>query len=468
MFYIDICAHVKYYEIINDAPRSSQGLDKQMFTEITHISQFKEISGLLTKNNAFAEYLYDCGSSTTTLLPYTTNTFKKHLKISEVGSRISKCIGVETDFDLSFLASKVEFNFSYEHDGPFAENPFFSFLVDASQNGTLSNYFDENKNAFLLSIGYEPGTHKLQTKIQKDLRAVHEHFWFLKHNNKLPKPSTIEHTETLAISKDDFDIDSIEYEIASLIHVNQRLNLPETKLKHYAAIKKMMEKAGGKYKKLGFEFSAFTDINALLINLLNGNKVNIKQEYQFFETPSSEAEQMVLLSDLKEGERWLEPSAGKGMIAKYANMKSANGTLVEIMPENIKSLTNDFDIPLYTKSFLECTEKELRGKFDKIIANPPFSKNQDIKHFLHMVDLLKDTGRVVCITSTHWEHSSTNICEAFRAWLKACNASLDDIEAGAFKSSGTNIATKRIVLDKQNVRVSFEEFSTSFFKQQAA
>jgi hypothetical protein len=85
-----------------------------------------------------------------------------------------------------------------------------------------------------------------------------------------------------------------------------------------------------------------------------------------------------------------------------------------------------------------------------------------------MVDLLKDTGRVVCITSTHWEHSSTNICEAFRAWLKACNASLDDIEAGAFKSSGTNIATKRIVLDKQNVRVSFEEFSTSFFKQQAA
>ena len=80
MFFIDICAHVKYYEIINDAPRSSQGLDKQMFTEITHISQFKEISGLLTKNNALAEYLYDCGSSTTTLLPYTTNTFKKHLK----------------------------------------------------------------------------------------------------------------------------------------------------------------------------------------------------------------------------------------------------------------------------------------------------------------------------------------------------------------------------------------------------
>jgi 16S rRNA G1207 methylase RsmC len=28
--------------------------------------------------------------------------------------------------------------------------------------------------------------------------------------------------------------------------------------------------------------------------------------------------------------------------------------------------------------------------FDKIIANPPFSKSQDVKHILHMYELLAD------------------------------------------------------------------------------
>jgi 16S rRNA G1207 methylase RsmC len=28
--------------------------------------------------------------------------------------------------------------------------------------------------------------------------------------------------------------------------------------------------------------------------------------------------------------------------------------------------------------------------FDKIVANPPFSKSQDVKHILHMYELLND------------------------------------------------------------------------------
>jgi 16S rRNA G1207 methylase RsmC len=28
--------------------------------------------------------------------------------------------------------------------------------------------------------------------------------------------------------------------------------------------------------------------------------------------------------------------------------------------------------------------------FDKIIANPPFSKSQDVKHILHMYELLNE------------------------------------------------------------------------------
>jgi 16S rRNA G1207 methylase RsmC len=148
--------------------------------------------------------------------------------------------------------------------------------------------------------------------------------------------------------------------------------------------------------------------------------------------------------------------------------KSSQGTLVEIMPDNVAHLNTNFELPLLTKDFLSCTEAELGGKFDKFIANPPFTKNQDIHHFLHMVELLNDNGRVVCITSSHWEHSKTHLCQAFKAWLKHCGAKVTIIKAGTFKSSGTSIETRRIVLDKASVSISFEDFSKQYKLDTAA
>ena len=43
-----------------------------------------------------------------------------------------------------------------------------------------------------------------------------------------------------------------------------------------------------------------------------------------------------------------------------------------------------------------------RKKYSKIIANPPFSKNQDIDHILEMYNCLKTEGRLVSIASESW------------------------------------------------------------------
>ncbi|MCU7556096.1 hypothetical protein OCL06_16005 [Alteromonas sp. ASW11-19] len=132
------------------------------------------------------------------------------------------------------------------------------------------------------------------------------------------------------------------------------------------------------------------------------------------------------------------------------------------MPQNASRLREKAIAPVIEGDFLTLDAEALGGTFDKIIANPPFTKNQDIDHLGHMTSLLSEAGRVCCITSTHWQHANTAKCQAFREWLNLVGASVKDIPAGTFAESGTNIATARIVIDKANIRVSWLSFLSTY------
>ncbi len=87
-------------------------------------------------------------------------------------------------------------------------------------------------------------------------------------------------------------------------------------------------------------------------------------------------------------------------------------------------------------------------KYDKIIANPPFSKNQDIDHVYKMYDALKEGGTLVTITSTHWQRSTNKKESEFRKWLEERDYYMEELEAGTFKESGTNIVTLILKISK--------------------
>lgn len=88
------------------------------------------------------------------------------------------------------------------------------------------------------------------------------------------------------------------------------------------------------------------------------------------------------------------------------------------------------------------------AQLDRKIANPPFSKNQDIDHIRKMYECLKVGGRIVTIASKHWQISTNKKEAAFSEWLDKLDAEIIDVEAGEFKESGTSIATCIIVIDK--------------------
>lgn len=225
--------------------------------------------------------------------------------------------------------------------------------------------------------------------------------------------------------------------------------LPPDKLerKLYLEVKNKLELIGGKWKggKVGgfvFEEDPTETLEALAI----GESINLKKEFQFFATPDSLADRLVALANIQPYDRILEPSAGQGAIVKSILRAGAEKVYgFELMPLNQKYLSKIPEFELLGDNFL-------LGRvdpFDVVIANPPFSKNQDIDHVMKMYESLKPGGRMVSIMSTHWQHSSGRKEAEFKKWIDTLGAEFIQVDAGEFKSSGTMIATVIIKLIKE-------------------
>jgi len=228
------------------------------------------------------------------------------------------------------------------------------------------------------------------------------------------------------------------------------VKLPSGQLerKLYVEVAKALELIGGKWKGgkvFGFVFK--TDPTELLNEIANGEKRNLKKEFQFFATPENISDELVILANLTEDDIILEPSAGQGAIIKSINkVCSVVPDCYEIMEVN-KIVLNETGLKfnLIGDDFLKHGDKT----YTKIIANPPFAKNQDIDHLLEMYKILEPGGIVVCITSESWANGNQKKQTQFRGWLNEVNAKIIDIKKGSFKESGTMVGGKIIVINKK-------------------
>ena len=228
------------------------------------------------------------------------------------------------------------------------------------------------------------------------------------------------------------------------------LKLPKVQFnkKSYAEAKKWIEVAGGSWqsgKIQGFTFP-FNPERVFSI-LKEGKRCNLQQEYQFFETPAEVADWLVMLAGgINEADTVLEPSAGRGALIKAIHRACPSVTVecYELMPENREFLYSLDNVIILDEDFT----KDSVGSYTKIIANPPFSGNQDIEHVRIMYKLLEKGGTLAAITSSHWKIASEKKCVDFRNWLEEVHGEVFEIGAGEFKESGTSISTMAVVIRK--------------------
>lgn len=223
--------------------------------------------------------------------------------------------------------------------------------------------------------------------------------------------------------------------------------LPQVQLerKTYLEANKHLEHLGGKWnrKAKGHVFDS-DPADSFENMLLTGETTDFKKEFQFFETPPELAKKMVEMAELKDLDDVLEPSAGLGAIAK--EIKTGSLVCNEINPKMANYLANELSFCVSCTDFLILTSTY--NKYDKIIMNPPFTKQQDIDHILHAYSLLNDGGIMVSVVSEAPFFRENKKSKVFRKWLELINAEVIKNPEGTFKSSGTMVRTRLIKIKK--------------------
>lgn len=233
----------------------------------------------------------------------------------------------------------------------------------------------------------------------------------------------------------------------NVVYIDQQLDR-ET----YVRLNKVLDALGGKWNRKArghiFEGDAATKIAE---SLEAGEAVDVKKTFEYFETPIEIANQMLDRAAIT-GEPAtntdfyvLEPSAGQGAIADVvrAYVPSMNIHVVEIQQEHQQTL-KEKGYRLVGKNFLKLKKKRL---YDRVLMNPPFSKQQDIDHVLHAWKFLEPGGRLVSIMSAGTQFRDNKKAKKFRELVDE-HGYLEPLPPGSFGESGTEVNTVMVVLDK--------------------
>ncbi len=223
----------------------------------------------------------------------------------------------------------------------------------------------------------------------------------------------------------------------SVIH-GKLLILPGLQLDRnlYVATNKVLMAIGGKWNRKA-QAHVFRETPEAILEeiLLTGEYTDIKKDYQLFFSPLKVAQQVVDFAEIDEGERVLEPSAGRGAIAKLV----PGCDVIELEEKNREWLKAD--------KFFIVGEDFLKFKvpYDVFIANPPFHNQLDITHVNHMLDLALRRVVSVMSQSVLWRTNKKTV--AFRERIESLGGEFIELPEGSFAESGTNVSTCILCVD---------------------
>jgi protein-L-isoaspartate O-methyltransferase len=214
--------------------------------------------------------------------------------------------------------------------------------------------------------------------------------------------------------------------------------------KLYEATNKVLEVAGGKWnRKTKAHLFPIDAADAMDSVLLTGEVTVAKDEFNYFPSPAAVVERLMELADICPGMDALEPSASQGAIAVALCAAGGNVHAFEILDSNIEKL-----VPALRKApgsnrvvQADFLKEEPSPIFDRIVMNPPFAKQADIKHVTHAIGFLKPGGRLVAVMSAGIKFREDRTARTFRALLEQYEGEIEALAPGSFKESGTSVNT---------------------------
>lgn len=220
---------------------------------------------------------------------------------------------------------------------------------------------------------------------------------------------------------------------------DKSLKLPNETLDRdlYMKVDKVIKLAGGKWNRSAKAHIFNEDPREKLgLALESGSIIDEKKERQAFYTPKALAQTILEYCDVEE-KTVLEPSAGCGNLADACIEAGAQYVrCFEIDLKEADKLAQRYNTTL--ADFLTLSSENF-GKFDRVVMNPPFTKNQWIKHIRHAMSFLNKNGILYSVTP--------NIdSDKLKDLNPEVLAVFDEKE---FKESETMVATRLIKINKK-------------------
>jgi hypothetical protein len=213
----------------------------------------------------------------------------------------------------------------------------------------------------------------------------------------------------------------------------------------YVKVAAVIEAMGGRWNKKQqahlFDGDAAEAVEEVIAS---GCCLSMKVLFQEFETPPVIADVLVQEAEISPFHSVLEPSACRGNLVAAIRLKSQRLFCCEIQEkhhDHLRSMGAD----VIGADFLALRDVH----FDRIVANPPFTGGQDVKHVMHMWNLLGPGGRLVSVMSPGWTFRETRPFTDFRRFAADHKGEWAALPSSAFRKSGTDVDTGFITLRKE-------------------
>lgn len=177
----------------------------------------------------------------------------------------------------------------------------------------------------------------------------------------------------------------------------------------------------------------------------------------YFRSPKAIVDLLLDAAEINHGDAVLEPAAGDGAILdgikeRFSPSDIACLHFAEIVPE-LYSICEDKDFtpqPRIGHDFMVPGPWDQDWRYNVIVGNPPFENNQDTRFIMKAYDWLAVGGRMVMICSEHpFFASRDREALTFLAWLSSVGGITEKLPAESFKESGTGVAARIVVIDKE-------------------
>ncbi|WP_327385511.1 class I SAM-dependent methyltransferase [Streptomyces sp. NBC_01207] len=203
----------------------------------------------------------------------------------------------------------------------------------------------------------------------------------------------------------------------------------------YQRVNLALSAVGGKWDR--WKRAHVFPINAAeaVAGLLAEGEVTTDAERGYFPTPSALVDEILDLADLQTGQEVLEPSAGTGAMAERIADRGAVVDCVELDPGRAEIIRNqDYARRVTVADFLALP---VSARYDRVVMNPPFAKQLDIRHVQRALRWVRPNGLLVAVMFAGLAFRNNVLAADFRSQVREARGTITPLPDHWFKGIRT-------------------------------